>query len=79
MPSHNSHHIIVTDQCYSKEIETNSGCKYTYVSHFFFKIVKYQNEIQLDIVNSADSAFFILKLVSLVNLDPHCIFIPVAF
>jgi len=34
---------------------------------------------QLDIVNSADSAFFILKLVSLVSLNPHSIFILVAF
>ena len=34
---------------------------------------------ELDIVNSADSAFFILKLVSLVSLNPHSIFILVAF
>ena len=40
---------------------------------------KYKDKYKLDIVNSADSAFFILKLVSLVSLNPHSIFILVAF
>ena len=33
---------------------------------------------KLDIVNSADSAFSIMKLLSFVSLDPHCIFILLA-